>query len=80
MLNASQASCRNEWLTVLLWDLGGLKGRRVAPNMGKKNWLIDHIYFVFFCTGCQGFTDQKLYLLFLLCHQGEPEKEFGFFV
>ena len=37
MLNASQASCRNEWLTVLLWDLLGLKGKIIAPNMGKKN-------------------------------------------
>ena len=27
---------RNEWLPVLLWDLGGLKGRIIAPNMGKK--------------------------------------------
>ena len=41
-----------EWLTVLLWDLEGLKGKIIAPNMGKKNWLIDHIYCVFFCTGC----------------------------
>ena len=42
-----------EWLTVLLWDLEGLKGKIIAPNMGKKNWLIDHIYCVFFCTGCK---------------------------
>ena len=25
-----------EWLTVLLWDLEGLKGKIIAPNMGKK--------------------------------------------
>ena len=52
----SQASYRNKWLSVLLWDLGGLKGKIIAQNMGTKISLIKHIYFVIFCTGCRAAT------------------------
>ena len=47
-----QTSYRNLWLSVLLWDLGGLKGKIIAQNMGTQMGLIEHIYFVIFCAGC----------------------------
>ena len=53
MTGATQASCRNKWLSVLLWDLKGLRGKRIAQNMGTKIGLIKLIYFVIFCAGCQ---------------------------
>ena len=46
-----QTSYRNLWLSVLLWDLGGLKGKIIAQNMGTKIGLTKHIYFVIFCAG-----------------------------
>ena len=52
MTGATQASCRNKWLSVLLWDLKGLRGKRIAQNMGTKIGLIKLIYFVIFCAGC----------------------------
>ena len=51
MTGATQASCRNKWLSVLLWDLKGLRGKRIAQNMGTKIGLIKLIYFVIFCAG-----------------------------
>ena len=54
MTGATQASCRNKWLSVLLWDLKGLRGKRIAQNMGTKIGLIKLIYFVIFCAGCRG--------------------------
>ena len=29
-----------------------MKGKRIAPNMGTKIGLIEHIYYVIFCAGC----------------------------
>ena len=35
-----------------LENLKGLKGKRIAQNMGTKIGLIQHIYYVIFCAGC----------------------------
>ena len=58
MTGATQASCRNKWLSVLLWDLKGLRGKRIAQNMGTKIGLIKLIYFVIFCAGCPPPSDK----------------------
>ena len=44
------------WILCVLGDLGGLKGKTIAHNMGTKIWLIEHIYFVIFCAGLTGST------------------------
>ena len=44
-----------------LENLKGLKGKRIAQNMGTKIGLIQHIYYVIFCAGCPVATaDQVL--------------------
>ena len=43
-----------------LENLKGLKGKRIAQNMGTKIGLIQHIYYVIFCAGWLVKSVQKL--------------------
>ena len=51
----------NEWLPVLLWDLGGLKGRIIAPNMGKKMGSSSTFIMSFSARGVRGLWQPSQY-------------------